>query len=31
VLAPPSILLTVANVEVVDGLAYRPEPAPAAS
>ena len=30
VLAPPSILLTVPNVEVVEGLAYRPEPAPAA-
>ena len=29
VLAPPSILLTVPNVEVVEGLAYRPEPAPA--
>jgi prolyl-tRNA editing enzyme YbaK/EbsC (Cys-tRNA(Pro) deacylase) len=31
VLAPPSILLTVPNVEVVEGLAYRPEPAPTAS
>ena len=31
VLAPPSILLTVPNVEVVDGLAYLPEPAPVAT